>query len=531
MNCFHLTWALVFLAISGSAQVTTVRVLTQHNNNSRTGANLSETILNTTNVNVNQFGKLFERPVDAEIYAQPLYVPQLTIGGKVRNVVYVATEGSTVYAFDADDSSVAYPLWKVNLGTPVSDTTVNCTTDLVPQIGITATPAIDSVTSTLYVNAKTTDSTGVHHRLHALDLLTGHEKFNGPVEVAATMPGKGTGSVNGKLTFNPRIQNNRLGVLIHNDIAYVGFGSHCDANAFHGWLFAFAVNSTTNTLEQTKVFLTTANGEDGGIWQAGQGPVQGHSNHIFLMTGNGTFDHQGGGVDVGDTVLNLSPSLVITDYFTPHNQSQLDTGDVDLGSSGLVEIAGLPGLPSGTDRILVGGGKQGILYVMKENQLGGYGTTDNIMQEWQVSAGFISGSPVYWKSHNGTWMYVWGGTDSLKQYLWSNGLFQTKPSNVGPETTPYPGGILSVSANQTQTGTGIVWATSATVNAEHMIVPGILHAYDGSNVSHELWNSYQNRSRDDFGNLAKFCAPTIANGKVYMSTLSNKLVVYGLLKP
>ncbi|HEX4770265.1 MAG TPA: fibronectin type III domain-containing protein [Bryobacteraceae bacterium] len=515
-------WALVFLTMTSGAQV-----LTQHNDASRSGANLHEAILNTANVNVNQFGKLFERPVDAEIYAQPLYVPHLRIGDSIRNVVYVATEGNTVYAFDADDPSVPYPLWTVNLGTPVYDTSVNCTTDLIPQIGITSTPVIDLATRTIYVDAKSTDSSGFHHRLHALDLLTGNEKFNGPVEVAATVPGTGAGSVNGHMTFDPRIQNNRPGLALANGMVYLGFGSHCDANNFHGWLFGFGVNSA-GTLERTSVLLTTPNGAEGGVWQAGQGPVIGHNGHLYLMSGNGNFDVSTGGVNVGDSVLNLSPSLTVSDYFTPYNQDRMRLGDLDLGSSGLLEISDLPGLPRGVRRVLVGGGKLGTLYLMNEDHLGGYGMTDNVLQEWQASVNIINGSPVFWKGPNGMWLYLWGGHDTLKQFTWSDGSFQTTPSYVGPEVAPYPGGILSLSANGSIPGTGILWATSSTASANHATVPGILHAYDASNVSNELWNSYQNQSRDDFGNLAKFCPPTVANGKVYMATFSNKLVVYGL---
>lgn len=519
MQCAYLRWALVVLVgMCSSAQV-----LTQHNDNDRSGANLHETILNTSNVNVNHFGKLFERPVDAQIYAQPLYVPNLRIGGKARNVVYVATEGNSVYAFDADDPSVS-KLWQVNLGVPVADNGVNCTTDLIPQIGITSTPVIDLGTKSIYVDAKSVDSTGYHHKLHALDLLTGDEKFNGPMEIAATLPGTGAGSVNGKMKFDPRIQNNRLGLLLSRGTVYVGFGSHCDANFFHGWIFGFAADN----LQQTAVFLTTPNGEDGGIWQAGQGPVAGDGGRLYLMTGNGTFDHSTGGRNVGDSVLEFTPSLTVSDFFTPYNQNLMDLDDHDLGSSGLLRISNLPGLPRGAKHVLVGGGKLGTLYVMNQQNLGGYGQTDDVIQELTVSASIINGSPVFWKGSRGMWLYVWGGHDALKQFVWTNGSFEATPTAVGPEVTPYPGGILSLSANGSQPGTGILWATSSTASANHTIVPGILHAYDALNVSKELWNSYQNQSRDDFGNLAKFCPPTVANGKVYMATFSDKLVVYGL---
>jgi hypothetical protein len=511
--------SLLLLGMSGNAQV-----LTQHNDNNRSGANLHEVILNTSNVNVNHFGKLFELPVDAQIYAQPLYVPNLSIKGAVRNVLYVATEGNTVYAFDADNPSISW-LWKLNLGTPVADTSVGCTTDLIPQIGITATPVIDINSKTIYVDAKTTDSTGYHHKLHALGLLTGNEKFNGPVEIAASVPGTGAGSSNGKMIFNPQVQNNRAALTLHNDTVYVSFGSHCDYGPYHGWVFSFAAD----TLQQTGVFLTTPNGKEGGIWQAGQGPVVADRDHLYLMTGNGTFDFSTGGTNVGDSVLELTPSLAVSDYFTPNNQNIMATADHDLGSGGLLNISDLPGLPRGVRHVLVGGGKLGTLYVMNQAQLGGYGLTDNVLQEWQAT-NFIYGSPVFWKGPNDEWLYLWGGNDQLKQFLWSNGSFQTTPAYGNHLVTPYPGGILSLSANGSLPGTGILWATSSTANAHDMTVTGVLHAYDASNVSHELWNSLQNPN-DDFGYLAKFCPPTVANGKVYMATFSDKLVVYGLAGP
>lgn len=508
---------LILCACTISPSLWGAQVLTQHNDVMRSGVNASETLLTTSNVNPNQFGKVFSRAVDAEIYAQPLYVPNLNING-IRNVVFVATEGNTVYAFDADNASASGPLWSVNLGTPVLATAVDCPGNLAPQIGITSTPVIDLSTRTIYVDAKTTDSAGYHHKLHALDLLSGSEKFGGPVEVAASVSGTGSGSVGALVTFNPLIQNQRSGLLLNNGIVYLMFGSHCDENPYHGWVMGYSAR----TLRQTAVFLSSPNGAGAGIWQAGQGPAVDSNGSLFLATGNGTFDYNTGGSDAGDTVLKLSSGLAMQGYFTPNDQAYLDTSDRDLGSGGVLL---LPPLPGTSANLAIAGGKEGILYLLSRTSLGQFNTTDAVVQEWQAASGGIFSAPVYW---NGS-LYLWSNRDPLRQFEWSSGSFLTSAAHSASTPATFPGGILSLSANGTTPGTGIVWGTLGTASSGNQVVAGVLHAYDASNVSIELWNSYMNKARDDFGNFAKFCPPTIANGRVFIATSSNQLAVYGLL--
>ncbi|HTM89353.1 MAG TPA: IPT/TIG domain-containing protein [Terriglobales bacterium] len=511
-------WFCVVIAGIASGQVS---VLTQHNDVARTGQNPNETILNTSNVNVSQFGKLFFRAVDGEIYAQPLYVPSLTLGGRTRNVVYVATENNSVYAFDADDPNASVPLWRVNLGTPVPSSDI-CTpsvsgcpyVDLTPQIGITATPVIDPGSATMYVVAKTknTSNNTYHFFLHALDLLSGAEKFGGPAEITAT-------------NFIPLNHTNRPGLLLVNGTVYVAFGSVGDIRTWHGWIFGF----TSSTLQLRVAFNATPNGSYGGVWAGGVG-LAADADNVYAATGNGTFDINTGGSDYGDSVLKLSTSsgLSVADYFTPDNQSYLFSADADLGSGG-------PLLLPGTN-LLVMAGKDGILRLINTSNMGKFNSTFNAdAQEFQVSSGQVLGGFAYADSPSfGPAIYLWGPGGYLKAWKFNGSTFQTTPasqgtiSNVAGESPTVP---LSISSNQNQTGTGIVWAVKPASDPNHTTVAGTVYAFDANDLTHELWDSNQNASRDALGNYAKFCPPTVANGKVYLGTFSNQLVVYGLNPP
>jgi hypothetical protein len=507
-----------------------VNVLTHHNDNTRSGANLSETILNTTNVNVNQFGKLFSVSVDAQIYAQPLYVSGLTVPNQgVHNVVFVATENNSVYAFDADQGGTA--LWHRNLGT-AANCAYGCTSgNQYPLTGISATPVIDLSTNTMYlVNLVVgTSNTIQSHYLHALDITTGNEKFGGPVKIAATYPGTGEGGTT--LTYTEIHERLRPALTLVNGLVVFGTASYDDWAPFHGWVFAYRASN----LQQVAVWNSTPNGSDGSMWQAGGGFVVDDSNNIYFMTGNGSFD---GVANFGTSVVKLSTSsgFELADFFTPNNQATLSQNDIDLGSSGPIRIPGT--------NFLVGGGKEGKLYLMNMSNLGRYNATaDQVVQEFQATTppagdtGHIHGVPAYYSGPAGQYLYVWGENDHLKAFGFSGSLFQTTPVSQGAATAPtiasppgMPGGCLSVSADGAIAGTGIVWAsTSYQGDASSATVPGILHAYDASTLTNELWNSKQNASRDDFGNFAKFVPPTVANGKVYLATFSNQLVVYGLL--
>jgi hypothetical protein len=508
-------------------------VLTQHNDNSRTGANLNETILNTSNVNVNQFGKLFARVVDGQVYAQPLYVPGVNIQG-LHNVVYVATMTNNLYAFDADDPAASEPLWQVNFGPSVPNLDVSGPNDIEGPIGITSTPVIDNASGTLYCVAKTKEGTSYVQRLHALDLTSGQEKLGGPVVIDGSVPGIGDDSVAGTIRFNALRHLNRPALLLSTGYLYIAFGSHEDNRPFHGWVLSY----DTATLQQVASFNVTPSGWGGGIWSSGQGLALDDSGSIYFMTGNGTFNTIAGGQDCSSCFIKLStPFLNLVDWFAPYNQNDLNVNDFDLNSSG-------PLLLPGFNR-LVGGGKEGKLYVLDRANMGHFqaGSNSQIVQDLQITYGnHLHGSPIYWESPvHGPLVYVWYEENHLEAFKIVNGLFET---NIDPNTgllapatkstmavpPGMPGGVLSLSANGTAAGSGILWATAPyNADAHINVVAGILRAFDASDLSIELWNSKQNAARDDFGNFAKFTPPTVANGKVYVATFSDQLLVYGLL--
>jgi hypothetical protein len=516
-----------------------VSVLTQHNDNSRSGQNLNETILNTSNVNVSNFGKVFFRTVDGDVYAQPLLVSNLAIQGQTRNVLYVVTEHNSAFAFDADDPVATAPLWQVNVGTsvPAQDicnvsATDGCNGqywgDIAPEIGITGTPVIDPNSGTIYFVAKTknTSDTSYHFYLHALDLATGAEKFAGPVEI--TIPSSSP------VPFTPLAQLQRPGLLLLNGAVFVAFGSAGDYLDWHGWVVGY----DASTLAQLGFFVSTpgnqvfdSGGETGGggIFAAGQGLVGDTSSNIYLATGNGPYDANTGGADYGDSVIKLAaPALTLQDYFTPDDASYLGANNMDIGAGG-------PMLIPGTN-LLVGGGKDGILRVTNTNNMGKFNvSTDNDVQELQVSSSWIHGSTVYWNAPSGQMVYLWTSGDPLRAWLFNGSTLQTTP--VSQSTFSSPGGQcdtspLSVSANLSTAGTGIIWApTSNAGDPGFGIQPGILHAFDASRLSTELWNSEQNSVRDTVGNFAKFNVSTVANGKVYLPTFSGQVAVYGLNAP
>jgi hypothetical protein len=517
------------LSLLATAQVA---VTTQHNDNSRTGQNLNETILNTSNVNANSFGKLFSRTVDGQIYAQPLYVPNLQFGSKSRNVVYVETANNSVFAFDADDANTSSALWHVNLGTPVPDTDISpfCI-DIQPVIGIIGTPVIDTSTNAIYVVAKTKDlsNSTYHFKIHALDLVTGAEKFGGPTTIAGKVPGTGVGGSNGLVNFEALLHNNRPGLLLMNGTVYVAFGSTCDTRPWHGWIFGY--NNTT--LQRTSIYNTTPNGYAGGMWGGGEGLLGGSDNSIYFMTGNGTFDGNVAGSDYGDSVvkLNTDSGLTVSDYFTPSDQQFLNLFDVDLGSGGPMAIP--------DTNLIAAIGKDAILRLLDRTNMGQYHSTYNavVQQFLATTPPFIApymGAPIYWNSPNyGPVLYIWGSGDVLRGYQFVNGKLNESPVLLSTTAgvVGYSNSVpLSLSANGNASGTGIVWAAGPySGDANQKTVKGIVHAFDATNLTVELWNSRQNTSRDDVGNYAKFCPPTIANGKVYIATFSNKLLVYGLL--
>ena len=503
-------------------------VLTQYYDNGRSGVNPRETQLSTSNVNANQFGKLFSRTVDGQIYAQPLYVSNLSIPNKgLRNLVYVATMKNKVYAFDADDPSDSDPLWQKDLGSgvPWQDTGA-LAPDINGEIGITGTPVIDASTETIYLVAKTKDSNTYVQYLHALDIVTGAPRPYSPVVIEASVPGSGDSSIGGRVSFNPLKQLNRSGLLLLNGTLYIPFGAHADSDPYHGWILGY----NAATLQQVAVFNVTPNGGRAGIWQAGAGLVADDRGYIYVMTGNGTFNYHIGGKDLGDSFVKLdsAKALSVVDWFTPYNQDYINERDLDLGSS-------RPLLLPGTD-LMIGGGKEGTLYLLNAQNMGHFqtGSDSQIVQSFRATAGLIYGSPIYWNTpESGPMIYLWPANDSLKAFRFVNGFMQTTPFAKSAKAIPIPlpGAILSLSADGNKAGSGILWAYHPfNASAHHSSVAGVLRAFDASDISKELWNSQQDVICDDPGKFAKFVPPIVANGKVYLATFSNQLVVYGLQK-
>jgi len=532
--------SLLFL-LSGSCwpSFAQVAVLTQHNDQARTGANLNETTLNTSNVNSNQFGLVISRSVDDEIYAQPLVMTNVSIPGKgTHHLVIVATVNDSVYAFDADDASVLDPYWQVSfLGPNIvaprnTDMTTPCGTyrDFSGNIGIVSTPVIDPISGTIYVVARTKEN-GITfvQRLHALDVATGTERPNSPVSITASVLGNGDGNVGGTLTFDPHRQNQRAGLALVNGIVYISWASHCDWGPYHGWVIGY----DASTMQRAVVFNDTPNGYNAGIWMSGQAPSADSSGNLYLSTGNGTVDTSGT-VNRGESFLKLTrngTNLNVVSWFTPYNYVILENGDIDLGSAGLLLIPGT--------ELALSGGKAGVLYLVNRDNMGGLslapGADTNIAQSFQPKAGSqIHGGPVWWDGPDGSYAYVQVASDFVRQYKFDRGtgLFQIPNYARGTNAAAdgQPGGILAVSANGTNTGSGIVWGTHNLIgDANQQVQPGILRAYDAQNVAIQLWDSEQISSRDSLGKLAKFVPPTVANGKVYIATFSNRLNIYGLL--
>lgn len=499
-------------------------VLTQHNDQFRTGANLNETALTTANVNSTQFGKLYSYAVDGYVFAQPLVVSGLNIAGGQHNVLFVATMEDSVYAFDAD---VNQTYWRKQFTggnitpVPIADVVGSSNLNIHGDVGIVSTPVIDRASSTIYVLARTKDTSNSTYlqTLHALDLATGNEKFGGPVNITAS-------------GFNAKLQNQRPGLGLFNGKVYICWGSHEDKNPYHGYVISF----DATTLAQKDFFNTTPGGSEAAIWQAGQAPAFDGNGNLYLTTGNGDWN---GTTQWGETCLKLSPTLGVLDWFTPSNYASLNSGDTDFGAAGCLLLPGATGYPSTS--YVVTGGKEGKLFVLDKGAGMGHVTSDNTgaHQVWQAiqtsqCSHHIHGTPIYWNSASqGQLMYAWGENDVGKAFKFDGANFNTTPVMKTAVTSPttgcgMPGSILSLSANGN--ANGIVWASCVyTGDAIHDIVPGVLRAFDANNLGKELWNSYQNKSRDNLGNLAKYVPPTVANGKVYMATFSNAVCVYGAL--
>ena len=531
-----------------------VSVWTYHNDNYRTGQNTSETILNLTNVNSASFGRLFTNTVDGMVYAQPLYVPGVAVPGQgTHNLLFIATEHNTVYAFDADVPAAAGGLlWKTNLG-PAAVTTIpggfaepnfgtryngGKFTDIEPEVGITGTPVIDLSSGTLYVDAFTGvvgATTNYFHTLHALNITNGTERSFSPVMITASVAGTGVDSSGGRVTFNPKQENQRPALTLAGGIVYVAYAGYADTDPYHGWVIGF---NATNLVQLTNyVFCTDPNASvatfgvnaaEAGIWMGGGGLAVDSNTNLYFEVGNGSFSatNNSGNVDFGDSFMKLSTTngLKVADYFTPWNQAALQAADKDLGSGGLLLLPDQPGV---FPHELLGAGKQGQIYVINRDQMttnnGHFDATNVFDFVVQTNIGPIKYSfdtPAYFNGR----IYYGAEGDNLKIFLVTNGLLSTPAVSTSTRTFPNKGSTPSVSANGTNNG--ILWALQMPATLGNA---GTLVAYNATNLTTELYNSGQAAgNRDLLGAGVKFAVPTVADGKVFVGS-SNSVSVFGLL--
>lgn len=509
-----------------AASISAVNVLTVHNDNARTGQNLNESILTTSNVNSANFGKLGTLSVDGLVDAEPLYVSNLTVAGSAHNVAFVVTEHDSVYAFDADTFS---QLWKVSLlGSNETTSDNRGCSQVTPEIGITSTPVIDLTAGThgtIFAVAMSKDNSGNYHqRLHALDITTGAELTGSPVTIQATFPGTGENSSNGNVVFDPAQYKERAGLLLMNHVIYTSWASHCDHQPYTGWLISY----NESTLQQASVLNVTPNGGEGAIWMAGAGLAADTLGNIYFLDANGTFDDtldsSGFPVkgDFGNAFLKVSTSgntLAVADYFMMFNTNAESNMDEDLGSGGAMVLPDLKDTSGNTWHLAVGAGKDAHIYVVNRDLMGKFNpNTDSAI--YQEIDGGLSGGVYSMPAYFNNTVYFGAVGDSLKAFSIVNAKLGASAASKSATSYGYPGASPSISANGTTNG--IVWAVQ---NGS----TGVLHAYDATNLANELYNSNQAASSRDQFSDNKFITPMIANGKVYVGT-PNSVVVFGLLQ-
>jgi FKBP-type peptidyl-prolyl cis-trans isomerase/outer membrane protein assembly factor BamB len=526
------TFAACLMANFPAQAKTHVQVLTRAYDNQRTAANLSEKTLKPSNVSSRHFGKLFMLPVDDQIYAGLLYAAGVRIAGGRHNVLYVATVNNSVYAFDADRFGA--PLWYRNFnagGRPTRSTEVGraCKEgykDFISNIGIVGTPVIGP-DKTMYFVTRTVEGAGTVQRLHAIDITTGADRPHSPHIIEAMVPGTGDGSSNSMVPFNPETENQRPALSLANGTLYVGWASFCDTRPYHGWMISY----DASTLAQTGVFNASPDGNMAGIWMSGAGPAFDREGNIYFATGNGTFD---GAHEFGESLVKAeAKSLRTLDFFTPSNFNTLNDFDLDFGTQGPTILP--------ESHFLVIGGKEGKMYLLDAEHLGGQSPGDiqisQVVQAVDATVRPILSHHMHnaipaWKSPQGLNAYVWGENDFLRIFRFDPAVqkFAVPAAATGSILAPsgMPGGMMTVSANGSRAGTGILWASLPRVgDANQMTVPGVLYAFNAENLS-LLWSS--NSPGDDPLNFAKGSPPIVANGKVYVASISNFVSVYGLKK-
>jgi len=507
---------------SSSQPATNTDVTTYRDDAARDGANLTESVLTTANVNSQSFGLLRILQVDGKVDAQPLYVSHLSIAGATHDVVFVATENDSVYAFDPQSGAT---LWHVSLlGSGETPSDNRGCGQITPSIGVTSTPVIDTAAGShgaIFLVAMSKDSASSYYqRLHALDITTGAELFNGPVTVNPTY----SSTAGGAKTFSPGQYAERAALLLENHTIYTSWTSHCDVQPYSGWIVAYS----ESTLAQTAV-LNIAADSDGGpsVWMSGGGLEADSSGNIYLLTANGAFETtlnssglpQNG--DYGNSFLKLSTAgggLSVADYFTPSNELAESAADEDLGSGGGMLLPDVTDGSGVVRHLMVGGGKDGRLYVINRDNMGKFSSAANA--DWQELDGALPGgdysTPAYF---NGT-IYDADVGGTLKAFTVTAAKLSSQPASETTTEFAYPGVSPAISANGTSAG--IVWAVE---NSN----PAVLHAYDATSLTRELYNSNQAAgSRDNFGAGNKFITPTIADGMVFVGT-TNGVAVFGLL--
>jgi len=505
------------LSISAHSQTP---MYTYHNDSTRSGLNSNETLLTPANVNQNQFGKLFAQNVDGYVVAQPLYYPNVSIPGLgTHNVVFVVTQHDSVFAFDANNNqgSNSAPLWQLSLlpagatTVPISNQGCGAVTKF-NEIGIMGTPVIDSSTGTLYVVAKTLESGNYVFRLHALDVTNGQEKFNGPAVISASSTGP-----SGVINFNGFVQLQRPALLLVNGAVYVAFGSNgCDKFA-HGWVIAY---NAGDVQQQLGAFNTTPDYAfstvEGSIWQGGAGLAADTNGNVYFMTANGDFDVNLGGSDYADSFVELTlgtSGLGVTGFFTPNNELNMEQNDLDLGSGGPLLLPDQSG--TSTPHLLVGVGKTGTIYLLNRDSMGGFNSTDQVVQEIPngIPQAFF-GVPAYWNNM----VYFATTAAPIEAFSLTNGVLSASPIFQSGMLN----GIASATISANGNTNGVLWLIRLNSSI------AALAAWNASSLGKELYDSSQNATRDNLGPIMRFTTPTVVNGLVYVGT-QQQVVAYGLL--